>query len=90
MRGKLSYANVTATLALFAALGGVGIASIPGPDGKVHACYANDRGSMRIVDSEEACVATESRITSTRQDRGALRGRPGNRAPAGTHCPTRP
>jgi hypothetical protein len=81
MRGKLSYANVTATLALFAALGGVGIASIPGPDGKVHGCYANDRGSMRVVDSEEACAAAESRITFNQT---GPRGAPGPPGPQGT------
>jgi hypothetical protein len=83
MRGKLSYANVTATLALFAALGGVGIASIPGPDGKVHACYANDRGSMRIVDSEEACVATESRITFNQTGPRGAPGPPGQPGASG-------
>jgi hypothetical protein len=45
------------------ALGGVGYASIPGPDGRFHACYADAGGAMRIVDSDVACEERETRIT---------------------------
>lgn len=63
MRGKVSYANVAATIALVVALGGVAFASIPGPDGRYHACYADAGGAMRIVDSDAACEERETRIT---------------------------
>jgi hypothetical protein len=66
MRAKLTYANVVSTLALFLILGGVGIASIPGSDGKIHGCYqsgATAVGEFRIVDSETACRGDESRLT---------------------------
>ena len=63
LRAKVSYANVAATLALIAALGGVAFASIPGPDGSFHGCYAEAGGALRIVDSAEACRARETRIT---------------------------
>lgn len=86
MRARLGYANVTATLALFVVLGGVGIASIPGPDGRIHACYADSRGSMRIVDSEASCETGESRITFNQtgpQGPAGAAGPAGQRGPSG-------
>jgi len=62
-RNGISYANVTATLALLLAAGGVAVASIPGPDGRFHGCYADAGGALRIVDSDAACQARETRIT---------------------------
>lgn len=54
---------------------GAAYASIPGPDGRIHACYAStngiwlgvphSKGDVRIVDSAEACRSYEKAISWT-------------------------
>jgi hypothetical protein len=54
---------------------GLAYASIPGPDGNIHACYArsngvylavpHSKGDVRIVDSSEACRGYETAIAWT-------------------------
>ena len=86
MRARISYANVTATLALVLVLGGVAVASIPGPDGRFHGCYANSGGGLRIVDSGAACRVGESRITFSQtgpQGPAGVPGPQGERGPSG-------
>ena len=55
--------------ALVVAVGGVAFASIPGPDGVIHACVANGnlvaqvvslKGALRVIDSGESCAAGET------------------------------
>ena len=73
-------ARVTIGMGLAAAIGlgvgaGAAYASIPGPDGKIHACYAStngiwlgvvhSKGDVRIVDSNEACRSYEKSISWT-------------------------
>jgi len=60
---RLSYANVTATLALGAALAGSAIASIPGPGGTIKGCYKKSSGSLRVIDSAKSCKSSEKALT---------------------------
>lgn len=64
---RLTYANVISTLALFLALGGGaawGIGrSIPGPDGTIHACYAINGGTLRVIDSDASCKLLEKKLS---------------------------
>lgn len=60
------------TLVLFALAGGVAYATnaggIPGPDGKIHACYdKSDDGEVRLVDYNRSCKRGETRITWNQQ-----------------------
>lgn len=50
IRNRLSYANVIATLALFAALGGVAWATIPDSAGVIHGCIDAASGNLKVVD----------------------------------------
>ena len=55
---SLSYANVTATLALFLALGGgayAAVSGIPGRDGVIHGCYQKRMGTLRVVPAGRKC-----------------------------------
>lgn len=60
------------------ALGGAAFASIPGPDGRFHGCYAEAGGALRIVDSAEACQARETRITFNQSGPQGPAGEPVN------------
>jgi hypothetical protein len=63
--GRLSYANVTASLALIVAVGqGVvsSIASIPGADGTIRGCYHKKKGTLRVVDEGVACKSKEESL----------------------------
>ena len=60
---RLSYANVTATLALGAALAGTAVASIPGPGGTIKGCYKKSNGSLRVIDSAKSCQSSEKALT---------------------------
>jgi hypothetical protein len=64
-RPRLSYANVAASLALFAALGGgayAAVSAIPGPDGVIHGCYKKHKGSLRLVPAGRRCSHSERAI----------------------------
>ena len=60
-RLHLSPAMAVAMAALVVALGGVAIASIPGPNGVVRACY-DTAGVVRVIDSTASCEAGETQI----------------------------
>ena len=60
---RLSYANVTATLALAAALAGSAVASIPGAGGKIKGCYTKSNGSLRVIDSAKSCKSNEKALS---------------------------
>jgi hypothetical protein len=65
MSRHLTYANVTATIALFVALGGGAIAatSLVGRDGKISACVKSRTGSVRLVASSRKCRKGERKVT---------------------------
>jgi hypothetical protein len=51
---------VIALAALVVALGGVAFAAIPDSGGTVHTCYQKANGSLRVVESESDCRASEN------------------------------
>jgi hypothetical protein len=79
LRVHLTYANITASLALFAALGGAAFAatSLGGPSGQVSACVARN-GSVRVVAAGKRCRRGEKAISWSRR---------GSRGPAGPQGP---
>ena len=85
MRGRLTYANTTATLALFVTLGGTGYAAITLPRDSVGAEQLQARS---VGSSELRARAVNSRVIRNRSvrltdistgARGALRGSEGRR-----------
>jgi hypothetical protein len=64
-------------LALVVALGGVGIAAIPGSDGVINACYAKKNGDVRVVKAGKKCKKGEKTISWNQQ------GPPGPAGPQG-------
>lgn len=63
IRSRLTYANVTATLALFVALGGsaYATASLVGGDGVIHACAAAN-GSLTLIKPGKRCPKGKSAV----------------------------
>ena len=53
-----------ALAALVVAVAGVAVASIPGPNGVVKACY-DSRGAVRVIDSSASCGPSESPLDLT-------------------------
>jgi hypothetical protein len=89
LRGRLSYANVTASLALFIALGGTGYAAVTLPRNSVGSAQlrANAvgtkeirRGAVRSGDIRNRAIRLSDLAASTRK---SLRGTPGPTGPAG-------
>jgi len=79
LRGKLSYANVTATLALFIALGGTGYAAITLPRNSVGSKQIR-AGAVHSSEIARRAVKLRDIATSTR---ASLRGKTGPPGPAG-------
>ncbi len=89
MRQRLTYANVTATLALFLALGGGAYAVTGGAAARgrtYRACVAKSTGAMRLLASRRRCGRRERLITWNQvgpQGVAGLRGAEGQAGPAG-------
>jgi hypothetical protein len=94
LRGRLSYANVTASLALFIALGGTGYAAVTLPRNSVGSAQLRTnavgtkeirRGAVRSSDIRNRTIRLDDLATSTRN---TLRGTPGPTGPAGKDAAT--
>lgn len=85
MSRHLSYANVTASIALFVALGGGAIAatSFVGRDGKVSACVKSRTGSVRLVSSNRKCRKGERKVTWNQKGQRGAAGERGATGPTG-------
>ncbi|HYH59279.1 MAG TPA: hypothetical protein VD790_08675 [Thermoleophilaceae bacterium] len=91
MAPRLTFANVAALLALVVALGGVTIASIPGPDGKVSACFKKRSGALRVIDPDRTkgrkklrkCVRGEKPVSWSQRGPEGPPGPQGATGPAG-------
>jgi hypothetical protein len=81
---RLTYANVTATLALFVALGGGAYAatSFVGADGVIHACTARD-GVLTLIKSGKRCSKGKTAISWNQQGTPGVRGATGGPGPQG-------
>jgi hypothetical protein len=78
-RARLTYANVTATLALFVALGGTTYAAAKLPRNSVGTAQLRP-GAVHSTDIADRTVRVQDIAVSAR---GSLRGRPGPTGPAG-------
>jgi hypothetical protein len=83
----VTYANVVATMALLAALGGGALAatSFVGSDGRIHGCVGKKKGRLRLVRGGKSCKhgkRGEFAITWNQ------RGRSGPTGPAGATGPS--
>ena len=94
LRDRLSYANVTASLALFVALGGTSYAAVTLPRNSVgqkqlrdHAVGTKElrRGAVRSAHIRNRTIRVSDLAGSTRS---ALAGRPGPAGPAGKDAAT--
>jgi hypothetical protein len=79
LRGRLTYANVTATLALFVALGGTGYAAITLPRDSVGSKQLR-ANAVRSAEIRNNAIQTRD---ISRRARAALRGKQGPAGPAG-------
>jgi hypothetical protein len=78
-----------ASIALFAAVGGVAVASIGSSGAVVHACYQRQGGDLRVIDTAKLgfagkCRATEKALSWNEQGPKGLPGATGTRGPAGS------
>jgi hypothetical protein len=92
-RPRLTYANVMATIAVFAALGGgayAAVSSIPGPDGVIHGCYKKKGGILRLVAAGRRCSRAENAIAFNQRGRAGRSGSTGARGLAGARGATGP
>ena len=75
----LTLGHAAGILALVGAIGagGLAVASIPGPDGKIKGCIrkkAPNKGALRVVDSRRNCAKTETTLSWNQAGRQGLRG----------------
>jgi hypothetical protein len=77
LRG-LSPSMAVALLALVIAIGGVAVASIPGPDGAIQGCYDNSTGALRVIDpgAGRSCAVDETALTWNQQGPQGPKGDP--------------
>jgi hypothetical protein len=94
LRSHLSYANVTASLALFIALGGTGYAAVTLPRNSVGSAQLRSnavgakeirRGAVRSGEIRNRSIRVSDLATNTRK---SLRGTPGPTGPAGKDAAT--
>lgn len=84
IRYRPSPAIAVASLALLVAVGGVALASIPGPGGVINACSSRRTGSLRVIDSTKRCSKTRERtLTWNLQGPRGLQGSQGIQGPQG-------
>jgi hypothetical protein len=85
LRAALTYANVTATIAMFAALGGGAFAasSLVGPNGTVNGCVNTKAGSTRVVKLGKKCRKGERRLTWSQQGPQGSQGPQGDQGAPG-------
>jgi hypothetical protein len=75
---RVSPSMVVALLALVIAIGGVAVASIPGPGGVIKGCYNNTTGTLRVIDSAAACdTRVETALSWNQTGPKGAQGAPG-------------
>jgi hypothetical protein len=83
LRPRLTYANVLATIAVFAALGGGAYAATTfiGPDGTIKGCVSKKSGALRVVEPGKKCSKKAKALVWSE------RGPRGDTGPQGTTGP---
>jgi hypothetical protein len=85
----MSYANVTATLAMVFAMGGGAYAALaPVHNGVIHSCYRHSNGALRIVGATTPCRRGERVLNFNGQGPIGPRGLIGPIGPTGKTGPT--
>jgi len=74
---------VISVLALVAALGGVAYSAIPDPMGVIHGCYTNSGRTLRVIDSTESCLGSETALNWSQQGPAGATGAQGPAGPQG-------
>jgi type VI secretion system secreted protein Hcp len=71
-------------MAALGAGGALAVAAIPAADGTIHACYNNDGGALRVVDSDNQCSTDgESAISWNQQGPQGPQGQKGDQGNKG-------
>ena len=88
LRVRLTYANVMATIAAFAAIGGgaFAIGAVPDREGRIKACFVpkgKAKGDVRILVSGSKCRKGEAKVTWNQRGRRGRRGAQGEPGPQG-------
>jgi Collagen triple helix repeat (20 copies) len=94
-RGALTFANVTAVVALVFAMGGgaFAITSIPGRNGVIHGCYQKRTGTLRVMAAGKRCRRSEKAIAWNQKGAQGqpgvqgIQGQPGPKGDAGLAGP---
>jgi hypothetical protein len=84
---RARWSSLVAIIALVAA-GGTAYATIPGPDGVIHGCYAKSGGALRVVDA--GVTNCKSGETSLNWDQHGSQGSTGTTGPQGETGPQGP
>lgn len=74
---------VLAALGLTTLTAGAAVASIPGPDGVIHACYQSSTGALRVVESGVPCRGGETALQWNQVGPPGPQGPPGPEGPPG-------
>jgi hypothetical protein len=75
-------------VAALAAVGGIAYATIPGPDGVVHACYKKSGGALRVIDASVTnCSSGETALDWNQTGPPGADGAPGAQGPQGERGP---
>jgi hypothetical protein len=74
---------VLSALALTVALGGVAYSAIPDPMGVIHGCYTNMGRTLKVIDSTESCLGTETALNWNQQGPAGATGAQGAQGPQG-------
>jgi hypothetical protein len=82
LRG-ISPSMAVALLALVIAVGGVAVASIPGPDGVIQGCYDNSTGALSVIDpaAGRGCPPGATALSWNQTGPQGPQGPPGDPAP---------
>src|SRR3954470_22759230 len=91
LRGRVTYANVTGTLALFIALGGgvVAIGGVTNEAGEIQACYDKkgaNQGDVRLL-VKGKCTHHERKVAWSQQGPQGVEGAQGTQGPQGLQGP---
>lgn len=71
-------------IALVVAVAGVGVAAIPGSDGKITSCFNKKSGALRVVDAKKKCRKGEKRVAWNQTGPQGIQGTQGPQGDQGT------
>jgi hypothetical protein len=81
---KIRFLAIIAAMVTFAGLGaGIAYASIPGPDGVIHACYKPSDGKLFTIDSSASCPSGTTALNWNQAGAQGPAGPTGPQGPAG-------